>query len=170
VMPPSESQISKRKVKKIVGRAERVVFPDIDVMAKVPARIDTGAATSALWASNMRELSDGGLEFTLFGPSSKHFTNQRIVVNHFERRVVASSIGEAQTRYVIKLLVKLKGKKVNAQFSLADRSKQVYPVLIGRNVLRGRFLVDVKTGKPLTEAERRRHEELQSTLENGGRL
>jgi hypothetical protein len=41
---------------------------------------------------------------------------------------------------------------------------QVYPVLIGRNVLRGKFIVDVKRGKPLIHQERLRSMRLRQRL------
>jgi hypothetical protein len=41
----------------------------------------------------------------------------------------------------------------------------VYPVLIGRNVLLGKFIVDVKKGKSLKEAERKRTEDLRNKLD-----
>jgi hypothetical protein len=48
-----------------------------------------------------------------------------------------------------------------ATFTLADRSSQVYPVLIGRATLRGKFIVDVQMGSPLREEEEKRSMELQ---------
>ena len=79
----------------------------------------------------------------------------------FDSVVVTSSNGQSQERYKIRLLVKLKGKKVRAWFTLADRSTQVYPVLIGRNVLAGKFIVDVKRGSTLRDEERAHQRMLQ---------
>lgn len=44
----------------------------------------------------------------------------------------------------MKLTVKLEERTIDALFTLADRTRQEYPVLIGRNLLRGNFLVDVR--------------------------
>ena len=74
--------------------------------------------------------------------------------------MVASSNGAVQRRYAVRLLVKIKGKKIRGYFTLADRSQQAYPVLIGRNILRGKFLVDVESGHPDIKAERRRRTQL----------
>lgn len=146
--------------KKIIGRAEAVSFPDLE-LEKVPARIDTGAKTSAVWASRVH-VQGAALEVVLFDPSSSHYTGKTLTFSQFEPVNVASSSGHVQQRYKVRLLVKIKGKKVRAWFTLADRSSQVYPVLIGRNVLLGKFVVDVKKGKPLTTAERERSAQLQS--------
>lgn len=149
--------------RKIIGRADRIDLPEADVHG-IPARIDTGAKTSAIWASDVHE-KGGGLAFTLFAPGSPLYTGKPQFAPSFTRVMVASSIGSEQDRYKVVLLVKLRGKKVRASFTLADRSQQAYPVLIGRNVLRGKFLVDVKSGRPDYNAESRRSEQLQEEHE-----
>lgn len=146
----------------VIGGVEEVSFPELNVR-KIHARIDTGAKTSAIWASNIAEI-DGKLSFVLFGPESKYYTGQPLSARQYTKRVVASSNGMTQERYLIKLLLEISGKRMRASFTLADRSTQVYPVLIGRRVLSGRFLVNVKQGKRLTEEERRRSKELQTQL------
>lgn len=143
---------------KIIGRSELVTFPEIQEKP-IPARIDTGAKTSAVWASEIVE--DGNsLSFVLFNKTNPYYTGKPYTVNYFEKRMIASSIGAAQLRYVVRIVVELKGKKIRSFFSLADRSQQAYPILIGRNVLRGKFLVDVQSGRPDILAERRRRREL----------
>lgn len=72
----------------------------------------------------------------------------------YGQQVVATSMGHIDTRYTIKTVVKLKGRRIRATFTIADRSTQVYPVLIGRNVLRGKFVVDVQFGKSLKAKEK----------------
>lgn len=151
------------EIRKIIGRADHLDLPELGLLG-IPARVDTGAKTSAMWASNVHE-GDGGLYFTLLGPESSHYTGEEHFVPHFTRVVVASSIGQEQIRYKVVMLAKLRGKKVRASFTLADRSSQAYPVLIGRNVLRGKFLVDVKSGRPDFKAENRRSEQLQKERE-----
>jgi hypothetical protein len=148
--------------RRLIGRAELVHFPELEVEG-VPARIDTGARTSAIWASDV-EIKDGVLTCVFFGPEAPFYTGKRIAFEHFEEQMVASSNGIAEKRFKVKLLIKLKGKKVRAAFTLANRSTQVYPILIGRNVLLGKFIVDVKKGHPDREAERQRIDELQARL------
>lgn len=148
--------------RKVIGRAEKADFPELN-FEQVSARIDTGARTSSMWVSSAVE-KDGVLQVVFFGPQSDHYTGKPIAFDEFELTVVASSTGHTQTRYKVRLLVRLKGKKVRAWFTLADRSTQVYPVLIGRNVLLGKFIVDVKKGDTLKEQERQRRESLLDQL------
>lgn len=155
----------KTKHKKYIGRAERISLGH-DI-ADIPARIDTGAKTSSIWASDISE-KDGVLHFTLLGKESDLYTGEVHKTTVFEKTVVQSSIGEAQERYKVRLLIRLKGKKIHARFTLANRSQQVYPVLVGRNVLRGKFIVDVEGGKPLYQEERQRSESLKSKLMGEG--
>lgn len=132
------------KEKNTIGRAEFVNFPGLGLTG-VNARIDTGAQTSAIWASKIKE-TDKGLEVVFFGPSSKHYTNQTVIFDNYELTVVSSSTGHTEVRFKIRLLVVLEGRTIKARFTLANRKKQVYPVLIGRNILLNKFIVDVSQG------------------------
>lgn len=151
-----------KKPKKLIGRAEPVVLADHGEHT-VTARIDTGAKSSSIWATNMIE-KDDVLYFTLFGPASQFYTGYQHHTKHFWKTVVSSSMGTKQERYVVRLKVKLRKKNIVARFTLADRSTQVYPVLVGRNVLRGKFVVDVNLGKPDRIGEEKRSQALQSEL------
>ena len=64
----------------------------------------------------------------------------------------------------VKMQIVIRGRRIMATFTLADRSTQVYPVLIGRATLNGKFIVDVQKGSPLREEEARRSESLQSDI------
>lgn len=146
-----------KKEKKIIGRAEIVRFPDLDER-KVHARIDSGAKTSAIWGKARLENGVLLVDFFDLSDQTHKFTS-------YGETVVASSSGHAVKRFTIKLWVVLKGRKIHATFTIADRSSQVYPVLIGRNVLRGKFIVDVTMGKTLTMAEKNRTASLRTLLE-----
>jgi hypothetical protein len=141
---------------KVIGRAEVVKFPLLDDY-KVHARIDSGARTSAVYGSAV--VRDGLLHVTFFnGARTKVFTE-------YGRQAVASSNGHIEKRFTIKMPVVLKGKRIIATFTIANRSTQVYPVLIGRNVLRGKFIVDVKKGTTLTVKEKARLQQFDEILE-----
>jgi hypothetical protein len=150
------------ETKAIVGRAEMVDFPRQKLVA-VPARIDSGAKTSAIWASDIG-IKNGKLEFKLFDRTSSLYTGKVLRFSDYGSRNFSSTIGARQQRYVVKLVVRLNGRLIKASFSLADRSAQVYPVLIGRNILRGKFVVDVSQGTPLREREQARSKNIQQSF------
>lgn len=145
-----------------IGRAEDVVILDFATKA-IPSRVDTGAKTSAVWATNIVE-KDYTLHFVLFDTQSPYYTGKILTSRDYSVRAVSSSTGHTQDRYAVKLGIVFAGKKIRATFTLADRSTQVYPILIGRNVLRGKFIVDVKRGKPLIQQERLRSQRLRQRL------
>lgn len=141
----------RRKLKAIVGRAERVDFPNGDIVG-VPAKIDTGAYRSSVWASNIHE-KDGTLYYTLLGPKSAFYSGKQCHTKKFDVVEVENSFGHKEDRYSIVLKMRMGSKIVNSNFTLADRSKKTYPVLIGRKHLRGRYVVDVSEGQPIDDEE-----------------
>lgn len=154
------------KKMKHIGRSELVQFPEV-CSQNIPARIDTGAAVSSLWASDISETEDG-LSFVLFGKGSEYYTGEKVLVADYNKRAVSSSMGQTQIRYQIKLKMLLRGKKIRASITLADRSAQVYPVLIGRNVVRNKFIVDVSKGaKVYSHKEKQKRSELDAIAEAG---
>ncbi len=139
--------IIRRRLKAVVGRAERVDFPDAQVIG-VHAKVDTGAYSSSVWASDIRE-EGGVLYFKLFGSKSKFYSGTECSATQYEVVEVENSFGQKQDRYSVPLRVKLGPKTVKSNFTLADRSTKTYPVLVGRKLLKGRYLVDVSEGDPL---------------------
>ena len=128
-------------VTQIIGVSSLVDFVGYKNLKQVPARIDTGARTSSLWASDVK-IKNGVATFKLFGPGSPWYTGKVVRRKVIELRDVTSSTGHTESRYLIALSIRMHGKRLNAKFTLSDRSSQVYPILIGRNTLRSNFLVD----------------------------
>jgi hypothetical protein len=124
----------------IIGRNAVIT---IDGIAKVPAKIDTGADGCSVWATGIREEPDG-LHFCLFGPESPYYTGDEVVVqpDQYHQIRIVSSTGGRQVRYVVDLPVEVEGHAVIAGFSLADRRTLAYPILLGCSFLAHRFLVD----------------------------
>jgi hypothetical protein len=150
--------------KPIIGRVELISFPGIGLI-DVPAKVDTGADLSSVWATNIVE-SDKGLEFILFDETSPYFTGQRIQLLPGEYSItrISSSFGQKELRYRIKLPIKIAGKRIRATFTLADRKDKLYPILIGRRMISKKFYVDVSSGTPLREQEKARSVKLKQEL------
>ena len=123
----------------IIGSTEYV---EIDGR-KIPAKIDTGADSSAIWASNITMEENGVLSFSLFGPKSPYYTGERLKTTDYTAKSIRSSIGNVQVRYRIKLPITILGKTFETTFTLAERSRNRFPILIGRRTISGIFLVDV---------------------------
>jgi hypothetical protein len=132
------------KYKTIIGRAESIDFP-VWLLVDVPAKVDTGAYLSAVHATNIKETTKKGkkvLKFTLLGDHPSYPYSREIEVSQYELKTVENSFGVKQERYSIKLKAKLAGKVFISEFTLADRSTKVFPILLGRTFLNNRFMVD----------------------------
>lgn len=124
----------------IIGSTEYIEVADIK---DIPAKIDTGADSSAIWASNISMDQDGILSFTLFDEISPFYTGERLHSSEYAARVIRSSHGDEQIRYRVPLSIKIGQKSFTTNFTLANRSRNSFPVLIGRHTLSGHYLVDV---------------------------
>lgn len=149
-----------------VGRAEKVYLLGFDDIC-ITAKIDTGADLSSIWATNIH-IVDGDLQFTLFGPSSPYYSGRVYIVKQGEYSVtrVANSFGQREIRYVVKVRIRLAGRVLKATFTLSNRSKKTYPVLLGRKLLKGKFVVDVKRGDPLHVEEKIKRQKMHLELGN----
>lgn len=126
----------------IIGRDALIDFTGYT--SNVPAKVDTGADSSSVWASEVSVDEEGVLRFALFAKGSELYTGQRIKRRNFRVAQVKSSSGHVQIRYQVRLSVVIGGRRIRAYFNLSDRSRNQYPVLIGRRTLAGKFLVDVR--------------------------
>lgn len=127
----------------IIGRAEKVDFSGITL--GVPSKIDTGAFRSSVHASDIKEITNKNgvkvLRFNLFGHRCSP-VKRPMEVERYNKLVVKSSNGETEARYEVTLKIKIGPKVFNTSFTLADRSNNIFPVLIGRKALTDRFMVD----------------------------
>lgn len=147
--------------KYVIGRAEYTWLVESGIK-RVPSRIDTGARTSAIWASDICE-TDTGLSYVLFGDSSEYYTGETITTKRFSKIVVASSNGHVEERYKVPIIIQIRKRRIRTFCTLTDRSKQAFPILVGRNTLRGKFIVDVQNGsRSLDGLDQDRFNELQS--------
>ncbi len=127
----------------IIGRTEQLDIPG--VVLNVPAKIDTGAYRSAIHCKNIKLASKNGeklLKVELLGhPCSPVVYPMEF--QEFEKAMVTNSFGHEEERYEVRLRVKLGPKVFTTSFTLADRSNNLFPVLVGRKMLKNRFIVDV---------------------------
>ncbi len=127
----------------IIGRAEKVDF--VGTALQVASKIDSGAYRSSVHATNIKEFTKDGekvLKFTILGHACAP-VGRPLETTRYTKVQVTSSNGSAEERYEVTLKIKIGSRIFNTSFTLADRSKNVYPVLIGRKALKNRCMVDV---------------------------
>ncbi len=153
--------------KTIIGRDTTVKF--IGEVAGVPAKVDTGADSSAVWATDIFVDKEHRLHFKLFGKGSKYYTGVEHIAEEYTVASTRSSLGNSMIKFRVKMPVRIGGRRVNATFGLSDRSLHVYPILIGRRTLHGKFLVDVQKKRVGLKNKKEKSQHLNSELKNDPR-
>ncbi|KPV39222.1 hypothetical protein AN478_13210 [Thiohalorhabdus denitrificans] len=131
-----------------LGRTEWVGFPTLDFALQ--ARIDSGAETASLSATQMQEFEREGEEwirFRLALSDEEHEFPERARGRELEapivRRVRIIQASGTTTRPVIRLPVRVGPITQRAEFTLEDRTRLSYPVLLGRDFIRDLAVIDV---------------------------
>jgi len=128
----------------IVGWREWVALPSL-LVDHVKAKIDSGARTSAIHAFNMQTFTDHGaphVSFTIHPVQRRRQPEVACVAEIRDEREVMSSTGHRQRRYVIEIDACLGGLTWPIELTLADRDPLGFRMLLGRQALRDRFLID----------------------------
>ena len=121
-----------------VGAVEDVVLLPWNVT--IPARVDTGAATSALDARDIKVLpGKKEVEFRLPERCGGHLVRRHV----HAWRIVTSSDGKSEERPEVLMEFRFGDRQIHTHVTLTDRSHMHYPLLLGRRTLSNRFIVDV---------------------------
>jgi hypothetical protein len=133
------------KYKTIIGRAESLDLP-ARLLTDIPAKTDTGAYYSSIHATDIVEVEKKNgkkvLSFKLLGNHPSYPYSRDIEVKSYSKTTVENSFGDKQERYKVEFKVRIAGKLFRTPFTLADRTKKVFPVLLGKTLLNKRYLVD----------------------------
>jgi hypothetical protein len=130
---------------KTIGRKDRIDLPELGIF-DVEAKIDTGAYGCALHCHHIEIIKQDGydvLSFQVLDPSHPEFRDKIFYVKNYNQKKVKSSSGVKENRYTIKTNSILFGKTYRVVFSLTDRKRMKNPILLGRQFLAKRYLVDV---------------------------
>jgi hypothetical protein len=122
-----------------VGAIEEVILSPWGL--SFPARIDTGADLSSLDARDL-VVRDNMADFKL----GRRWGSRRLRLPVIEWRHIQTSLG-SEKRPVVELSICLGSKLFRTPVTLKDRSEMLYPFLVGRTALSGKFLVDASRSK-----------------------
>ncbi|WP_396167448.1 30S ribosomal protein S6--L-glutamate ligase [Flavobacterium sp.] len=128
----------------ILGSEEWCSFPELGIPA-IKARVDSGAKTSALHAINIAPFVKEGINWVKFDINP--IQNNLKTVIHCEallidKRVVKSSSGFREQRYVIQSKINIGGDLWAIEMTLTNRDSMGFRMLLGREAMSGRILVD----------------------------
>jgi hypothetical protein len=125
----------------ILGKVDVFDMPEF-FLKNIKAKIDTGAKTSSINCYEITSLQNNLVRFSLTD-SHDGANNKYITKPVYRIAYVKSSNGTSQTRYFIKTTIVIFKKVYEIEVSLSSRATMKYPLLIGRELLKQGFLVDV---------------------------
>ena len=128
-------------MKKVLGRIDKINFPELH-LNNIDVKIDTGAYTSAIHCSKIKE-EDGKLYCTFQSKGHPNFNGKEVIFKNYSFTDVKSSNGHKENRYKIKTTAIFFGKSYKINLTLSTRDDMRFPVLIGRQFLKQKFLIDV---------------------------
>ena len=127
-----------------LGWREWVGLPDHGV-EWLKAKVDTGARTSSLHAAGLHTFQVENREWVRFHvyPWQRSTADAvQVEARVLDRRQVRSSSGTTERRPVVVLPVRIGSQIVDVEFTLTRRDQMGFRMLLGRQALRRRFLVD----------------------------
>lgn len=138
-------QCRKNKVMIIIGRKDKIDLPFFG-FTNVPAKVDTGAYGCALHCHHIQVKNINNEEvlyFQILDPSHPEYEDKTYSTKQFSVKAVKNSGGLSEERYTIETDIILFNTIHKVRFSLSNRLNMKYPILLGRKLLRGNFIVDV---------------------------
>ncbi|MEP0776347.1 RimK/LysX family protein [Microcoleus sp. ZQ-A2] len=128
----------------VIGWREQLALPELGI-PEVKAKIDTGARSSALHVFDLEAFQQDGRMRVRFKVHPYQRDTHRTVLAQAElidQREVRNSGGYTQLRPVIQTLVELGEFAFPIELTLTNRDKMSFRMLLGRQAVRQRFLVD----------------------------
>ncbi len=147
VIEASQTTPTKKHDLGVIGAVEPVYI--LPLQSALSARIDTGAETSSIDVNHLKPFERDGekwVSFDITNPKNNE-------THHFEKKILREVKIKRQNlheeRYVVLMDIRIGDLILKEQFTLANRDKFEYPVLIGRNILTGRAIVDTALSNTL---------------------
>ena len=150
----SDTGASANTPRRICGWCEWASLPALGIVS-IKAKLDTGARTSVLHAWDVESYEEEGQPWVRFRVYPLQRSNKKVVrcaARIEDRRWVTNSGGSREWRIVISTDLTVGGESWPIELTLANRDEMGYRVLIGREAMRGRLIIDpdaaYTTGRP----------------------
>ena len=137
----------------IVGSEEWCSLPELGIPA-IKARVDSGAKTSALHAVNIVPFQKGGnpwVKYEVHPLQNDGRTTIQCESPVIGKRRIKSSIGNGELRYVIRSILAIGTTSWEIELTLTNRDSMGYRMLLGRQAMSGKMLVDPEASFQLGE-------------------
>ncbi len=154
---PRKKKAATPRDRLVIGWREWVALPDLG-LARLKAKVDSGARTSALHAFHVQVLPDRRVRFRLHPLQRKNGPTVECSAPLVGYRWVRSSSGHRTRRPVVLTRLVIGGATWPVEITLVRRDLMGFRMLLGRQALRRRALVDpgrsLRAGRPrLPEGE-----------------
>lgn len=139
---PANPAASQKRL--LIGRHEWCELPDLHIPA-IKAKIDTGAKTSSLHAFNIKLIKRHHrryVHFNIHPLQGDEKTLVSCVAPIIDEREITSSNGHKEHRYVIRTTLAINNQAWEIEVTLSNRDPLRYRLLLGREALNGRVLID----------------------------
>lgn len=140
----SKKTLSDKKDKMLIGCQEWCALPKLHLPA-IKAKVDTGAKTSALHASDIKPFHRQGELFVHFmvHPLQRNTLKEQLCTALvIDQRLVMNTGGQKEQRYVILTTIELGGLSWEIEVSLTNRESLAFRMLLGRDALKGHSLIN----------------------------
>jgi len=140
----AKSESTKFGNKVVLGQTEWAYVST--VKRNFRARVDTGATTASISATNIERFERDGEKWVRFNLESEKNIEPKTIeakIVRFVSIIQANDPDEKDSRLVVNLHVRIGGVVGETEFTLTDRTHMEYPILIGRTFLQDVAVVDV---------------------------
>jgi hypothetical protein len=127
-----------------IGRIDKADFPKLS-LSDIDVKIDSGAYTSSIHCSNIKEVPVDGanlIQFKLLDPEHPFYNNKEYSTKNYTSKIVKSSNGISEKRFMIQTEVIIFKTNFALSLTLSERKGMKYPVLLGRKFLNKLFVID----------------------------
>ncbi len=143
-MTRKAEHLARRQTLPALGWREWAALPELGV-ARIKAKVDTGARTSALHTHHVERYRGGGVDRVRFllHPLQRHNDiDLECKARVLAERVVSDSGGHREKRIVIETPIRIGDYEWPIEITLTDRDTMLFRMLLGRTAITKRFLVN----------------------------
>jgi hypothetical protein len=126
-----------------LGWREWVALPGLGIGA-IKAKLDSGARSSSLHVEAIEAFHLDGIAHVRFHVRVRRRGNAIVVCTApvLDRRSVTDSGGHRSERWFIGVELEIARQRFSTEMNLTDRRAMLFPLLLGRSALAGRFHID----------------------------